>query len=199
MLPIASGTLPIASGTLPIVNDTITTVNGITPTIDNTQSALKSKDPKSGKSQPVLPNEPSLNLLPIFGKSHCPEPNQQSPASLERDTCYKLDVVKSRPLEGATVGKRIADDSRCKEVTGTGNLSTDEGHLQAVTGSTWEPKYISMWKKIYPTDPNLSFAIDIAKHTKDEANKEFKYINEVLYRKEKTHKMGQRGHHRRIS
>jgi sensor c-di-GMP phosphodiesterase-like protein len=34
-------------------------------------------------------------------------------------------------------------------------------------------------------DSNLSFAIDVAKHTKDEVIKEFKYINEVLYRKEK--------------
>jgi hypothetical protein len=133
----------------------------------------------------VLSNELSLNPLPILGKSHCPEPNQQSPASLERDTCCKLDAIKSGPLEGAIVGKRITDDNRCREVTGTGNSSTDEGHLQAITGSTWEPKYISMWKKIYPTDPNLSFAIDVAKHMKDEANKEFKYINEVLYRKGK--------------
>jgi hypothetical protein len=63
-LPIASSTLPIASGTLSIANDTITTANGTTPTIDNTKSALKNKDPKSEKSQPVLLNEPPLKALP---------------------------------------------------------------------------------------------------------------------------------------
>jgi hypothetical protein len=126
-LPIANGMLSITDGTLSITNDTITTTNGTlpitngtlpiangtTPTINNTKSALKNKDSKSGKSQPVLSNEPPLKALPNLGKSHCSQPNQQFFASLERDKCQKQDAVKSGPLKGATVGKRIADVNRC--------------------------------------------------------------------------------------